>query len=105
MIYELRIYRFHEGKKKIFLEEFRKARRFMKKYGVTFVAAFENLDREDEFVWIRSFTSTSARDKAIDAYYSSPEWMKIVKRIRSTIRRREVRILKALPRSAPATRR
>ena len=105
MIYELRIYRFHEGKKKIFLEEFKKARRFMKKYGVTFVAAWENLDRENEFVWIRSFTSTTAREKAIGAYYSSPEWMKIVKRIRSTIRRREVRIMKALPRSAPPTRR
>ena len=101
MIYELRIYRFHPGTKKVFLENFKKARRFMKKYGVTFVAAWENEEREDEFVWMRSFASTKARDKAIEAYYSSPEWLKIVDQIKPTIRRREVRIMKALPRSAP----
>ncbi len=101
MIYELRIYRFHPGKKKVFLENFKKARRFMKKYGVTFVAAWETLEREDEFVWMRSFSSTKARDKAIEAYYGSPEWLKIVDQIKPTIRRREVRIMKALPRSAP----
>lgn len=101
MIYELRIYRCHPGKKKVFLENFKKARRFMKKYGVTFVAAWENLEREDEFIWMRSFESTKARDKAIEAYYSSPEWLKIVDQIRPTIRRREVRIMKARPGSAP----
>jgi len=64
MLYELRIYRFHPGKKKTFLEGFKKARRFMEKYGITFVAAWENLDREDEFLWIRSFANAQARDKA-----------------------------------------
>ena len=101
MIYELRIYRFHPGKKKVFLESFKKARRFMKKYGVTFVAAWENEEREDEFVWMRSFASATAREKAVEAYYGSPEWLKIVDQIKPTIRRREVRIMKALPRSAP----
>ena len=95
MIHELRIYRFHPGKKAAFLREFRKARKFMEKYGVTFVAAWES-DCDDEFVWIRSFPSVKARDKAIDAYYSSPEWMKIVDAIRATIRRREVRIMNEL---------
>ncbi len=97
MIYELRIYRFHPGQKKIFLEEFKKARRFMKKYGITFVAAWENPDREDEFIWLRSFTSVRAREQALEAYYSSPEWLKIVGRLRPTIRRREVRVMKSLP--------
>lgn len=97
MLYELRIYRFHPGKKKTFLEGFKKARRFMKKYGVTFVAAWENTEREDEFLWIRSFANAKARDKAIDAYYGSPEWQKIVGQLRPTIRRREVRLMKALP--------
>ena len=101
MIYELRIYRFHPGKKKVFLENFKKARRFMKKYGVAFVAAWENEERDDEFVWMRSFASTKARDQAIEAYYGSPEWLRIVDQIKPTIRRREVRIMKALPRSAP----
>ena len=43
MIYELRIYRFHKGadNKKKFRAGFAKARRFMSKYGVTFVAAWE----------------------------------------------------------------
>ena len=94
MIYELRIYRLHQGTKKDFLREFRKARKFMKKYGVTFEAAWENEDREDEFIWMRSFANHKARDRAIEAYYSSPEWMKIVDAIRATIRRREVRIMK-----------
>ena len=96
MIYELRIYRFHEGQKKTFLSEFNKARRFMAKYGVTFVAAWENPDRDDEFIWLRSFPNAKARDKAIEAYYGSPEWAKIVGRRRPTIRRREVRVMKSL---------
>ena len=97
MIYELRIYRFHKGKKKKFLAGFRKAKTFMKKYGITFVAAFENPDREDEFVWIRSFKNEKARDQAIEGFYSSPEWLQVVTQIRPNIRRREVRLLTALP--------
>ena len=96
MIQELRIYRFHPGQKKTFLKEFRKARLFMKKYGVTFVAAWENPDRDDEVSWMRSFADAKAREKAIEAYYGSPEWLKIVGRIRPTIRRREVRVMKQL---------
>ena len=97
MIYELRIYRFHAGKKKKFLAGFRKAKTFMKKYGINFVAAFENPDRDDEFVWIRSFRDAKARDRAIEAFYGSPEWLKVVDQIRPNIRRREVRVLKGLP--------
>ena len=104
MIYELRIYRFHPGKKKQFLDNFKLARKFMKKYGVTFVAAWETTDKEDEFVWMRSFTSEKARDRAIEAYYGSAEWEKIVGKIKPTIRRREVRLMKALPNSAPKAR-
>ncbi len=96
MIQELRIYRFHEGQKKIFLNEFKKAKRFMAKYGITFVAAWENPEREDEFIWLRAFPNAKARDKAIAAYYSSPEWEKIVDTLRPTIRRREVRVMKPL---------
>ena len=99
MIYELRIYRFHKARhaKKKFLAGFTKARRFMKKYGVTFVAAWENPDRDDEFIWIRAFPNAKARDKAIDAYYGSPEWAKIVDEIRPLIKRREVRVMKSMP--------
>ena len=97
MIHELRIYRFHEGQKKVFLKEFKKAKSFMAKYGITFVAAWENPEREDEFIWIRSFANKKARDKAIEAFYGSPEWTKIVDTLRPTIRRREVRLMKALP--------
>lgn len=95
MIHELRIYRFHPGKKATFLREFPKARKFMAKYGITFVAAWET-DRDDEFAWIRSFPSHKARDRAIEAYYSSPEWLAIVDTLKPTIRRREVRVMKKL---------
>ena len=56
-----------------------------------------NPDRDDEFIWIRAFPNAKARDKAIEAYYGSPEWAKIVDQIRPLIRRREVRVMKALP--------
>ena len=69
----------------------------MAQYGVTFVAAWENPDRDDEFIWLRSFANKKARDKAIKAYYGSSEWAKIVGTLRPTIRRREVRIMKSLP--------
>lgn len=92
MIYELRIYRLHRGKKKAFLTQFKKAKKFMQKYGVTFVTAWENADK-DEFIWIRSFANAKARDKALEAYYGSPEWLKIVDLIRPKIVRREVRIM------------
>ena len=101
MIYELRIYRFHPNRKKTFLGGFKRAKRFMKKYGIQFVSAWESLDREDEFIWIRSFPSLKAREKATRDYYNSPEWLKIVHLLRPTIRRREVRIMKALPASPP----
>ena len=104
MIYELRIYRLHPGKKKQFLDNFKLARKFMKKYGLTFVSAWETIDKEDEFVWIRAFPSEKARERAIEAYYGSPEWEKIVGKIKPTIRRREVRLMKALPHAAPRAR-
>jgi len=97
MIYELRIYRFHPSRKNIFLKYFKVARTFMKKYGVTYVAGWENLERKDEFTWIRSFPSLKHREKAIDAYYGSREWLKIVDNIKPTIKRREVRLMRALP--------
>ena len=94
MIQELRIYRLHPGKLRAFLTQFKQAKRFMKKYGITFEDAWVNPDREDEFVWMRSFASARARECAIEAYYGSPEWLAIVGRIRPLIRRREVRVLK-----------
>lgn len=97
MIFELRIYRFHPGQKKKFLAAFRRARRFMGKYGVTFVGAWENQDREDEFLWLRSFASMRARERALEKYYGSREWSKIDRVIRPPIKSREVRILRALP--------
>ncbi len=97
MIYELRVYRFHPGQKKTFLRGFKKARMFMKKYGVAFVSAWENEERDDEFIWIRSFPSLKAREKATRAYYESSEWLAIRHLLTPTIRRREVRLMKAIP--------
>ena len=92
MIYELRIYRLHPGRKKAFTQQFKKAKKFMKKYGVTFVAAWES-EEKDEFIWIRSFANAKARDRALEAYYGSPEWLKIVNLIKPKITRREVKIM------------
>jgi len=96
MIFELRIYRFHPGKKQQFLKAFRRARRFMDKYGMTFVAAWENRDRDDEFLWLRSFSSMTARDRSLQMYYGSQEWRRIDRVIRAPIKSRQVRILKSL---------
>lgn len=92
MIFELRIYRLHPGTRPAFVRQFRRARRFMSKYGVTFVAAWET-DRDDEFAWMRAFPNRKAREKAIEAYYGSPEWLRIVDDLRPMIRRREVRVM------------
>jgi hypothetical protein len=96
MIRELRIYRFVPGKKQEFLRLFRRARTFMSKYGITFDSAWENPDREDEFLWMRSFADQQARDAAIRDYYMSPEWLEIEAQIKATVRRREVRLLHEL---------
>jgi hypothetical protein len=95
MIHELRIYKLHKGKQAAFVREFRKAKSFMAKYGITFVAAWAT-DRPDEFVWVRAFADQKARDRAIDAYYSSPEWLRIVGKLRPMILRRTVRVMKSL---------
>ena len=95
MIHELRIYKLHKGKQSAFVREFRKAKSFMAKYGITFVAAWET-DRPDEFAWVRAFEDEKVRDSAIDAYYSSPEWLKIVGKLRPMILRRTVRVMKSL---------
>jgi hypothetical protein len=97
MIYELRIYRFHPSKKREFLKGFRKAKAFMEKYGITFVAAWENCERNDEFIWIRAFPSMRAREVSTSNYYNSPEWLKIVDTMRPAVRHRVVRIMNALP--------
>jgi hypothetical protein len=95
VIHELRIYKLHRGKQAAFGREFRKAKAFMAKYGITFVAAWET-DRADEFAWLRSFEDEKARDRAIDAYYNSPEWLKVVGTLRPMIQRRTVRVMKSL---------
>ncbi|HCL31558.1 MAG TPA: hypothetical protein DIC52_24415 [Candidatus Latescibacteria bacterium] len=95
MIHELRIYKLHKGKQAAFVREFRKAKSFMAKYGITFVGAWES-DRPDEFTWIRAFKDEKARDKAIELYYASPEWLKIVGTLRPMIQRRTVRVMKSL---------
>tara|TARA_B100000886_G_scaffold323493_1_gene267346 strand:+ start:525 stop:749 length:225 start_codon:yes stop_codon:yes gene_type:complete len=69
----------------------------MAQYGVTFAAAQENLNRDDESICLRSFTNKKARTKAIETYYCSPELAKIVGTLRPTIRRSEIRIMKSLP--------
>jgi hypothetical protein len=105
MIYELRIYRFHPGTKRTFLRGFKLATRFMEKYGMTLVAAWESIERDDEFIWIRAFPSRKAREVSTAKFYSSSEWLAIVKMLRPAIRRREVRLLKLLPFSAGVVRR
>lgn len=101
MIYEMRIYRLHKDMKKPFLQGFKKGTGFMEKHGMNFVAAWENPERPDEFIWIRSFSDARAREKSMAAFYGSPEWSKISDSIRTKcagrwpVRRREVRIMKA----------
>ena len=95
MIHELRIYKLHKGKQAAFEREFRKAKKFMAKYGITFVAAWKT-DRPDEFAWLRAFEDETARDAAIEAYYGSPEWARVVGALRPMIQRRTVRVMSSL---------
>ena len=100
MIYEMRIYRLREGTKKTFLRGFKKATGIMGKYGMTFVTAWENTERPDEFIWVRSFANAGEREKSMEGFYGGPEWARISAAIRAgcdgvwPVRRREVRIMK-----------
>ena len=85
MIYELRIYRFHKGadNKKKFRAGFAKARRFMSKYGVTFVARVGKIPTATtSSSGFAPFPTPRPATRPFEAYYGSPEWAKIVDQIR-----------------------
>lgn len=42
--------------------------------GVTVLGTFRDLDRPDQFVWVRGFPDMESRRKALDTFYSGPVW-------------------------------
>lgn len=42
--------------------------------GMTMLGTFRDLDRPDQFVWVRGFPDMESRRKALDTFYSGPVW-------------------------------
>jgi hypothetical protein len=72
---ELRRYTLVPGRRDEMIEVFE--RRFMEsqeELGVTVLGTFRDLDRPDQFVWMRGFPDMESRRTALDAFYSGPVW-------------------------------
>jgi hypothetical protein len=74
-VYELRMYTLKPGRRDALIELFE--REFVESQeavGAHIVGTFRDLDRDDRFVWIRSFADMPARGAALQAFYDGPVW-------------------------------
>ncbi|MGN9838160.1 NIPSNAP family protein [Nonomuraea sp. H19] len=76
MIYELRRYTLHPGRRDTLIELFE--REFIEAQeatGMRVAGSFRNPDAPDMFPWLRAFPDMSARRAALEAFYSGPVWL------------------------------
>lgn len=72
---ELRRYTLHPGRRDEMISVFE--RRFLEsqeELGVTVLGTFRDLDRPDQFVWMRGFPDMESRRRSLDAFYTGPVW-------------------------------
>ncbi|MEV0200227.1 NIPSNAP family protein [Nonomuraea sp. NPDC050691] len=75
MIYELRRYTLHPGRRDTLIELFE--REFVESQeaaGIGVVGQFRDLDAPDIFCWMREFPDMEARRVALAAFYGGPVW-------------------------------
>ncbi|MEU8007536.1 NIPSNAP family protein [Catellatospora sp. NPDC049111] len=75
MILELRRYTLHEGRRDELIDLF--DREFVhpqEDLGMAVLGQFRDLDRPDQFVWLRGFTDMASRRTGLSAFYSGPVW-------------------------------
>jgi hypothetical protein len=77
MIVELRRYTLREGRRDelidLFDQEFVETQ---EELGMAVLGQFRDLDRPDQFVWLRGFTDMQSRRAGLTAFYSGPVWAK-----------------------------
>jgi hypothetical protein len=76
-VFELRQYTLHPGQRDTLIELF--DREFVEPQeaaGMWVVGQFRDLDRADNFVWVRGFRDMPARAAALTEFYEGPVWRK-----------------------------
>ncbi|MBL7255603.1 NIPSNAP family protein [Paractinoplanes lichenicola] len=77
MIVELRRYTLREGRRDELIDLFdREFVETQEALGIAVLGQFRDLDRPDQFVWLRGFPDMEARRTALTAFYSGPVWAK-----------------------------
>ncbi|UUP16321.1 NIPSNAP family protein [Nitratireductor thuwali] len=74
-IVELRRYRLHPDRREDLIDLFE--REFIESQeacGMSVLGHFRDLDRPDDFVWLRGFAGTEKRAEALAAFYDGPVW-------------------------------
>ncbi|MCT7374830.1 NIPSNAP family protein [Chelativorans salis] len=74
-VVELRSYRLHTGQRDTLIALF--DREFVESQeacGMSVLGQFRDLDRPDEFVWLRGFADMETRRAALTAFYDGPVW-------------------------------
>jgi len=74
-VLELRRYTLHPGRRDSLIELFE--REFIESQeatGMRVLGTFRDLDRADQFVWLRGFPDLARRAPALEAFYTGPVW-------------------------------
>lgn len=75
MIIELRRYTLREGRRDELIDLFdREFVETQEELGMAVLGQFRDLDRPDQFVWLRGFTDMPSRRAGLTAFYSGPVW-------------------------------
>lgn len=92
MIHELRTYTINEGKMGEWLRVFEKDLiPLHKAHRIPILAAWQNTDSPNEFVWLRSFQDSEHQKSARAALYGSDAWKAMQDRVRALIAKVEQR--------------
>ncbi|MFC3499870.1 NIPSNAP family protein [Micromonospora krabiensis] len=77
MIVELRRYTLREGHRDELIDLFdREFVESQEQLGIAVLGQFRDLDRPDQFVWLRGFPDMPSRRTSLTAFYSGPVWAK-----------------------------
>ncbi len=77
MIVELRRYTLHAGRRDELIDLFdREFVETQEELGMAVLGQFRDLDRPDQFVWLRGFADMPSRRTALTAFYTGPVWAK-----------------------------
>ena len=74
-IVELRQYTLHPQQREVLIDLFdREFVETQEAQGMRVLGQFRDLDRPDQFVWLRGFADMPARHRALEGFYGGPVW-------------------------------